>query len=260
MSNPKEANTGPKKRKRSTDKLGTREKVTKQKRAKKIASNDDDEELTNGLNHVFTRMDSQLLSDYVFQRVRRFGGDLSSVEMEDQYIPKKAFKDTSSWDKSRCLSNLPDFLEYFSTTKNNLANLSSAPDMNGSPHTIVITGSGIRAADITRALRKFQTEQATVAKLFAKHIKLKEAIAFVKKTRMGVAIGTPTRLIDLLNEGALSVEKLQRLIIDCSYIDQKKRGILDMRETQAPLMELLNRQGLKGRYGAPENGVDLLFY
>lgn len=60
--------------------------------------------------------------------------------------------------------------------------------------------------------------------------------------------------------GALSVEKLQRLIIDCSYIDQKKRGILDMRETQAPLMELLNRQGLKGRYGAPENGVDLLFY
>ncbi|KAH0563418.1 csm1-like protein [Trichoglossum hirsutum] len=77
---------------------------------------------------------------------------------------------------------------------------------------------------------------------------------------MGIAVGTPTRLIDLLNEGVLSIEKLQRLVVDCSYMDQKKRGILDMRETQAPLMELLNRQGLKERYAASENGVDLLFY
>ncbi|KAH0563417.1 hypothetical protein GP486_002022 [Trichoglossum hirsutum] len=184
MSNPKVANTRSNKRKRNTDKSEIGERVVKQKRAKKIAGTDGDEEhTTNGLNLVFAGMDSQLLSDYVCQRVRRFGGDLSSVEMEDQYIPKKAFKDTSNWDKSRCLSNLPDFLEYFSMMKNNPADLSSAPDINGSPHTIVITISGIRAADITRALRNFQTKQATVAKLFAKHIKLKDAIAFVKKTR-----------------------------------------------------------------------------
>lgn len=36
---------------------------------------------------------------------------------------------------------------------------------------------------IARSLRKFQTKESTVAKLFAKHIKLKEAIASCKKIR-----------------------------------------------------------------------------
>ncbi len=53
---------------------------------------------------------------------------------------------------------------------------------------------------------------------------------------------------------------LKRIVVDCSYIDQKKRGILDMRETQEPLMQLLNRSELKMCYGDAENGVQLVFY
>lgn len=53
----------------------------------------------------------------------------------------------------------------------------------------------------TRALRTFQTNEAMVAKLFAKHIKLKDAIEFVKKTRMNFGVGTPSRLIDLFSAG-----------------------------------------------------------
>lgn len=40
-----------------------------------------------------------------------------------------------------------------------------------------------------------------MAKLFAKHIKLKEAAEMTKKTRMGIGVGTPQRLIDLLENG-----------------------------------------------------------
>jgi protein CMS1 len=40
-----------------------------------------------------------------------------------------------------------------------------------------------------------------VAKLFAKHIKIKDAIKFLKNTRTGMAVGTPKRLIDLMDEG-----------------------------------------------------------
>lgn len=40
-----------------------------------------------------------------------------------------------------------------------------------------------------------------VAKLFAKHIKLKDAIEFVKKTRMNFGVGTPSRLLDLFSAG-----------------------------------------------------------
>jgi protein CMS1 len=64
-----------------------------------------------------------------------------------------------------------------------------------------VAGAGLRAADVTRALRKFQTEKSMVAKLFAKHIKLKEAIEMVSKTRMGIGVGTPQRLIDLMKDG-----------------------------------------------------------
>lgn len=39
------------------------------------------------------------------------------------------------------------------------------------------------AEEIFRALRTFQTKDAAVAKLFAKHIKLKDAISYVKRTR-----------------------------------------------------------------------------
>ena len=60
--------------------------------------------------------------------------------------------------------------------------------------------------------------------------------------------------------GALTLEKLERIVIDSSHIDLKKRGILDMKETQQPLMNFLNRFELKGRYGAASEGIDLLFY
>jgi protein CMS1 len=58
----------------------------------------------------------------------------------------------------------------------------------------------------------------------------------------------------------LAVDKLERIVIDASHIDQKKRGVLEMRETQMPLTQWLNRKELKDRYGQESNGIDLLFY
>lgn len=108
---------------------------------------------------------------------------------------------------------MPAFLEQFSgpRRKKNKAGkkLSDASTEKGSPHTLVVAGAGLRAADVTRALRKFQTKEAMVAKLFAKHIKLKEAIEMVKTTRMGIGVGTPQRLIDLLDDGEFKIEVSQ---------------------------------------------------
>lgn len=91
-------------------------------------------------------------------------------------------------------------------------------------------------------------------------------------------MGTPTRLNDLMDDGiygrtcrgsfrmltrhlgALDVGKLERIVIDASHVDQKKRGVLEIRETQIPLTQLLNRKELKNRYGQESNGIDLLFY
>jgi protein CMS1 len=67
-------------------------------------------------------------------------------------------------------------------------------------------------------------------------------------------------MILTLNPGALSVEYLKRIVVDASHIDQKKRGIMDMKDTMLPLARWLSRTEFKGRYTDPEATVDLMFY
>ena len=43
-------------------------------------------------------------------------------------------------------------------------------------------------------------------------------------------------------------------------MDLKKRGILDMKETQTPLVQLLTRKELKEKYGDGDGKVELLFF
>jgi len=134
----------------------------------------------------------------------------------------------------------------------------------------------INSDNIFRVMRNFQTKDATVAKLFAKHIKLQDSVNFLKSTRTGIAVGTPTRLKDLMDDGmlalrfgrnisnhslgALAVDRLERIIIDASHIDVKKRGILEMKETQVPLILWLGQAEFKERYAAAKDGIQLLFF
>jgi len=57
----------------------------------------------------------------------------------------------------------------------------------GAPHTLVVTSSGIRAADVCRSLKsglpKQGVESPSVAKLFAKHMKIAEQVALLKKDK-----------------------------------------------------------------------------
>ena len=57
--------------------------------------------------------------------------------------------------------------------------------------------------------------------------------------------------------GGLSASKLERIVIDASHIDQKKRGIMDMKETQVPLVQLLSRKDIKEASGGK---AELLFF
>lgn len=99
-----------------------------------------------------------------------------------------------------------------------------------------------------------------VAKLFAKHIKLKDSIGFLKSSRTGIAVGTPQRLKDLMDEGSLAVDRLERIVIDASHIDQKRRGILEMKETQIPLTTWLGQKAFRDRYEGSTDKLQLLFY
>ncbi|KAH8802779.1 U3-containing 90S pre-ribosomal complex subunit-domain containing protein [Xylogone sp. PMI_703] len=254
---PRAQNMGPKKRKRGSDRdqqAFTGPMSTKKQKPVTVK----EEQLKEfGINNAIASMDNQLLADYVAQQTRRFEDQLSSIELEDKYISSKAILDTTQFQRPRSLDNLSSFLEHFSE---NPTKLWSASKKNGSPHTIIITAAGLRAADITRALRKFQAKESKIAKLFAKHIKIEDSVKFLSSTRTGMAVGTPTRIRDLIEQGALAIDRLERIVIDASYVDQKKRGILEIRETQVSLTLLLGRPDIKTRLGSTENAIRLLFF
>lgn len=97
-----------------------------------------------------------------------------------------------------------------------------------------------------------------------------------KIDRMPIGVGTPQRIFELLEDGkrvipcethvlltdrspgALSAKHLKRIVIDASHIDAKKRGILDMKELQCPLVKLLNEAALRLRYGKKD--TQIIFY
>jgi protein CMS1 len=58
----------------------------KQKKQKKVREDEGDLDVEAGLNRAFERMDGQLAADYIAQKTRRFGTDLSPVELSDLYI------------------------------------------------------------------------------------------------------------------------------------------------------------------------------
>lgn len=84
-----------KKRKREAEQGSTQEskkaaKKAKRKEKKKLKLKEIDEDDLDqdlGVNRAFEKMDSQLLADYVNARTRLYGKELSSVELEDRFIP-----------------------------------------------------------------------------------------------------------------------------------------------------------------------------
>ena len=143
----------------------------------------------------------------------------------------------------------------------------------GSPHTLVLSPAALRVADLTRypvgrkitwltcrALKKFKSHgKAEIAKLFARHFKLSEHIEYVKKTPINIAVGTPGRIVGLVEaEDALQLDKLRYLIIDANYIDSKKRTIFDIPETVRDTFTILIHSEIRTRIAADK--LKVVFY
>lgn len=130
-------------------------------------------DLDNGINTIFSKMDPDLLADYVAAQTKRFGesDELSAVELSDLYVPAGAIRDTtSSTSEMRTKENMAAFLE--ANVGDDVVEkkrLGSAPKQCGAPHTIIVTGAGLRAADLVRATRKFQKKDSVVSKLVRTH-------------------------------------------------------------------------------------------
>ncbi|KAK6330892.1 hypothetical protein TWF718_003090 [Orbilia javanica] len=230
----------------------------------KPMAKDSGKEDASSIDDSIAMMDTKIMADFVAQRVQKLNKDLSTVELGDRIPPESIYIDTTAHAAERSLQNLCEYMEKFCTKKgqSSISHLKSSPKAPGSPHTIFISPAALRAADVVRIMRKYQTTDSQIAKFFAKHVKLSEHIEYSKKTRIGIAVGTPARLVDLIKDGALQIKYLQRVVLDVSYLDAKKRGLWDIKEVQYKLVELLAFEGVRRRLegGGEEDSRGLMFY
>jgi len=151
-----------------------------------------------------------------------------------RYLIEGSIANTTRWTGSRTLDQLVDFIAKVLPTLR--TRLSQKSKSKGAPTLIFVTGAALRVADVTRVLkdRKLRGEKGDeVAKLFARHFKLEEHVTYLKRTRVGAAVGTPGRIGKLLCEtDALTLSALTHIILDVTFRDAKKRNLLDIPDTR----------------------------
>lgn len=89
-------------------------------------------------------------------------------------------------------------------------------------------------------MRALQTARPSVrsVKLFAKHMRADEQLAFLKRTDRPAAVGTPGRVLELVRRDASVFANVRMVVVDAAR-DVKERTVLDIPETSAPLLALL---------------------
>eukprot|EP00794_Sanderia_malayensis_P000621 gene621-1286_t len=117
------------------------------------------------------------------------------------------------------------------------------PKCNGSPALLIVCSSAKRSVEINRAIKSFKTSTCKTAKLFAKHFKLEEQQEFLSTSCIHVGVGTPNRILKLVNDDYLKLKKLKYVVFDWNYKDPKQRRMIDIPE-KIFKKELIWKEGL----------------
>ncbi|PBK77948.1 hypothetical protein ARMSODRAFT_946792 [Armillaria solidipes] len=178
------------------------------------------------------------LANYLSEMQKKTFPDMSAIELEATAVPESAIADTTSWQEPRTLDKLVEFIiKVVPSLRTRLLQKSKA---TGSPTLLFVTGAALRVVDVTRVLKdkKLRGDKGgEVAKLFAKHFKLAEHVTYLRRTKVGAAVGTPGRIGKLLCEtDALTMSALSHIILDVTFRDTKRRSLLDIPETRDECM------------------------
>jgi len=114
--------------------------------------------------------------------------------------------------------------------------LAAESDEMGCPVVFILCASALRASHVINSIS--QLLQCKVAKLFAKHFKVQEQIDILGHTHFPIAVGTPNRMLKLIELGALSTSAAKLFLLDMAH-DQKGFNILTMKDVKADLYTLL---------------------
>ncbi|KAF5344055.1 hypothetical protein D9756_011523 [Leucocoprinus leucothites] len=165
------------------------------------------------VDSVANQSPSELASYLAGMQAKAFP-DHSALELSDLEIPDSSIADTTTWTGARTLDQLVPFITKILPTLHR--RLGQSSKANGAPTLLFLAGAALRVADVTRVLKdkKLRGDKGG-------------------DNKIGTAVGTPGRVGKLFCEtDAFSVSQLTHIILDISYIDAKKRSLLDIPETR----------------------------
>lgn len=159
-----------------------------------------------------------LLIEEAKQRHRLVPEEYTNVHFDIEHFFYPAMEATAVTESAT--KKLSPFVRALSTTLPNYRKLLTAEGCKevksedfGSPLVVIVTASAIRATEIIQGLHA-KIHHCKLAKLFSKHIKITEQIATLAQSYHPIVIGTPHRLYQLIELGALSLNKTQLFMVD----------------------------------------------
>lgn len=181
------------------------------------------------------------IAEFFDSKIAAKNPDLSPLELSELYIPKSTFKYSGYWKEPRNLDGLQKFLEInFKKYIPDKASLgkkkkNKEPEENRK-FVLILSLSAIRVCDVHRATKEIA---GSSVKLILKN-KLADDMKLLKSTRSRVLASTPARIAKILaTEGCpLKVEEIKQIILDSSYLDPKKKSLLDAEELLTNLKDL----------------------
>ncbi|KAI8061532.1 U3-containing 90S pre-ribosomal complex subunit-domain containing protein [Gilbertella persicaria] len=175
-------------------------------------------------------------AEYLADRQKLALPNLSSVELEEQQLLESNLVNNENFKQEHVLDALPNYVKYGVAGHKKL---NKKPTVHASPVALIVTHSAIRAVDLARALKEFSST-AKIAKLFAKHFKIEEQVEFLDREAIHLGVGTPNRLLTLVDQGHLKLDNLELVVIDTER-NPKRFNIFDLQEVRSDLFNFLGQ-------------------
>jgi len=146
---------------------------------------------------------------------------------ESSFLPTHDQTETATTLVKRCVTNC----------ESTLKKIFSKSPVSKSPLIIFVTGSSNRACAIIKELSSLKVP---TAKLFSRHMKIDKQHEFLQKTSYPIGVGTPNRLLKLLDLGYLTLQRTTLIVFDVSN-DIKGYCCLTQMDTRSDTAVLLQR-------------------
>ncbi len=156
------------------------------------------------------------LREYFVEGFQRIGKPFSSLEIDairdslsganlvQALIQKESKKTSQSGSKQPAIGSLVATIKSFfgSTWRESVRGTGRPPR----PSVVVITPSAVRATEIVKALRQklgAKSYPPRIAKCFARHMKVKQQLGFLRTGGADIAVGTPARIHTLCDRAGI---------------------------------------------------------